>query len=178
MGFSFHAACAHALECSFMPQQAGRVAVLVQLRGEGVGGSPFFISFGAGPTAAAQCSLRLSDGAPPPTAGQPLQLTLRAADAAANARRQGGDRFVVSVHGAAQFDVAVRDCGDGSPNPDPNPIPDPDPDPNPNPNPNPDPNQVMAATRAPAPRHAGAYACTALLNGRARWLPAPHRRWW
>ena len=30
-----------AYECSFMPQQAGRVAVLVQLRGEGVGGSPF-----------------------------------------------------------------------------------------------------------------------------------------
>ena len=107
-------ACAGMPSCSFMPQQAGRVAVLVQLRGEGVGGSPFFISFGAGPTAATQCSLRLSDGAPPPTAGEPLQLTLRAADAAANARREGGDRFVVSVHGAAQFDVTVRDCGDGS----------------------------------------------------------------
>ena len=127
-----------------------------------MGGSPFFISFGAGPTAAAQCSLRLSDGAPPPTAGEPLQLTLRAADAAANARRQGGDRFVVSVHGAAQFDVAVRDCGDGSPNlnpnpnpiPDPNPNPDPNPIPDPNPNPNPNPNQVMAATPAPAPRRA------------------------
>ena len=48
-----------------MPQQAGRAAVLVQLRGEGVGGSPFFIVIGAGPTAAERCSLRLSDGAPP-----------------------------------------------------------------------------------------------------------------
>ena len=53
--------------------------MLVQLRGEGVGGSPFFIAIGAGPTAAAQCSLCLADGAPPPTAGQPLQLTLRTA---------------------------------------------------------------------------------------------------
>ena len=80
--------------------------MLVQLRGEGVGGSPFFIAIGAGPTAAAQCSLCLADGAPPPTAGQPLQLTLLTADAAANARRCGGDRFVVSVNGTAQFEVS------------------------------------------------------------------------
>ena len=47
-----------AYECSFMPQQAGRAAVLVQLRGEGVGGSPFFVAIGAGPTAAAQVRAR------------------------------------------------------------------------------------------------------------------------
>ena len=76
-----------AYECAFTPQQAGRVAVLVQLRGEGVGGSPFFVQIAAGPTAAPQCSLTLAQAAPPmalpPSSMNGIHFGIRAPSAAA-----------------------------------------------------------------------------------------------